>query len=182
MALADEMGLRIDPVLAHNFLITFVDSTSILAITASAIRNVALGGFSECSGLEMSMQVEEYKEGGRNGAVLKFPTRVNWTNLVLKRGMTPDTALWDWHYAFVQGRGKRRDGIIVLQNDLHLPVNIWYFKRGFPAKWTGPAMNASQNNVAVETLEIAHEGLSQVPLVGLGAAATTAGIAAAAGG
>ena len=45
-------------------------------------------------------------------------------------------------------------------------MNIWNFKRGFPVKWTGPAMNASQNNVAIETLEIAHEGLSQVPLVG----------------
>ena len=182
MALADEVGLRTDPVLAYNFLITFVDSTSALATAVSAIRNVALGGFSECSGLEMSMQVEEYREGGRNGAVLKFPTRVNWTNFTLKRGVTADTALWDWHYSFVQGRGKRRDGIIVLQNDLHLPVNIWNFKRAFPAKWIGPAMNASQNNVAIETLEIAHEGLSQVPLVGLGAAAATAGITAAIGG
>lgn len=155
---------RSDPVLGFNFLVTFVDSTSALSTAISAIHSAAVGGFSECSGLEMSMQVEEYKEGGRNGATLKFPTRVSWTNITLKRGMTSDTTLWDWHYGFVQGRGKRRDGIIVLQNDLHLPVSTWNFKRGFPAKWTGPSMNASQNNVAVETLEIAHEGLSHVSL------------------
>jgi phage tail-like protein len=178
MALADKADLRTDPVLAYNFLITFVDSTSVLATAVSAIQNTALGGFSECSGLEMSLQVEEYKEGGRNDAVLKFPTRVNWTNITLKRGITSDTTLWDWHYSYVEGRGRRRDGIIVLQNDLHLPVNIWNFKRGFPAKWTGPSMNAGQNNVAVETLEIAHEGLSQAPLVGLGTATVTAGITA----
>jgi phage tail-like protein len=182
MALADAVGLRTDPVLGYNFLITFVDSSSLLTTTVSAIRHVAVGGFSECSGLEMSQKIEEFNEGGRNGAVLKFPGRVSWSNIVLKRGMTSDTNLWDWYYSFVEGRGQRRDGIIVLQNDLHLPVNIWNFKRGLPAKWTGPAMNAGQNNVAIESLEIAHEGLSQMPLVGLGTAAATAGIAVAVGG
>jgi phage tail-like protein len=180
MALSEETGLRADPVLGYNFLITFVDSTSVLATAVAAILNLALGGFSECSGLETSMQVEEYKEGGRNDAVLKFPTRVSWTNITLKRGVTTDTTLWDWHYGFVEGRGRRRDGIIVLQNQLHLPVNIWNFKRGFPAKWTGPSLNAAQNNVAIETLEIAHEGLSQVPLVGSGTAVATAALNAAA--
>jgi phage tail-like protein len=182
MSLADEVGLRTDPVLAYNFLITFVESSSVLAITVSAIRNVALGGFSECNGLEMTMQPEEYREGGSNGAVLKFANRVTWSNITLKRGMLADTELWDWHYSFAEGRGKRRDGIIVLMNDLHLPVNIWSFTRGLPVKWTGPTMHASQNNVAIESLEIAHEGLSQLPLVGLGTAAATLGATAVFGG
>jgi phage tail-like protein len=156
------MALPTNPVLGYNFLITFVDSSSVLATALSAIQHVALGGFSECSGLETSQKIEEYNEGGRNGAVLKFPGRVSWNNLVLKRGMTSNTDLWDWYYSFVEGRGTRRDGVIVLQNDLHLPVNIWNFKRGLPAKWTGPSMNASQNNVAIEAIEIAHEGLVQM--------------------
>jgi phage tail-like protein len=177
MATTNPPGKRIDPVLAFNFLITFVESSSALTSTAAAIHNVALGGFSECSGLEMATQVEEYKEGGRNGAHLKFPTRVNWTNLIFKRGMTTDTTLWDWHYSFIEGRGQRRDGIIVLQNELHRPVSIWSFKRAFPAKWTGPAMNAAQNGLAVETLELAHEGLAQARLGGLPAAAEFGGIA-----
>jgi phage tail-like protein len=160
--MANAVGVRVDPVLAHNFLISLVDSSSELAAVVSAIHSFALGGFSECSGLEMSLEVQEYREGGRNGTVLKFPTRVTWTNLTLKRGMTTDTGLWDWHYGFVEGRGSRRDGIIVLQNDLHLPVQIWLFERGLPVKWTGPTMHASQNSVAIEALQISHEGLRQV--------------------
>jgi phage tail-like protein len=156
------MALPTNPVLSYNFLITFVDSSSVLATAVSAIQHVAMGGFSECSGLETSQKIDEYNEGGRNGAVLKFPGRVSWNNIVLKHGMTSNTDLWDWYYSFVEGRGKRRDGVIVLQNDLHLPVNIWNFKRGLPAKWTGPSMNASQNNVAIEAIEIAHEGLVQM--------------------
>jgi phage tail-like protein len=160
--MADAIGLRMDPVLSYNFLITFVDSTSVLTTVVSAIQHIALGGFSECSGLETSQKIEEYNEGGRNSEVLKFPGRVSWNNIVLRHGIPSNTDLWDWYYSFVEGRGRRRDGVIVLQNDLHLPVNIWNFKRGLPAKWTGPSMNATQNNIAIEAIEIAHEGLLQM--------------------
>ena len=135
-----------------------------------------VAGFSECSGLEMSLDVEEYREGGYNGTVLKFPTRVKWSNLTLKKGIGLTTELWDWHYGFVEGTGKRRYGIIMLLNDLRLPNNIWYFRRGLPVKYTGPTMNATQNAVAIETIEIAHEGIYQVPAAGLGNAAVTSGI------
>ena len=77
--MANGLGVRADPVLAYNFLISLVDSSSELAAVVTAIQSIALGGFSECSGLEMSLQVHEYQEGGRNGAVLKFPTRVTWS-------------------------------------------------------------------------------------------------------
>jgi phage tail-like protein len=137
--------------------------------------DVAVGGFSECSGLEMSLKVEEYREGGRNSTVLKFPTRVEWSNITLKKGIG-GPALWDWHYGFVEGQGKRRDGIIALLTDLRVPHNIWYFRRGLPVKYTGPTLNATQNNVAIESIEIAHEGIYQLPLVSLGA--TTAGVVA----
>jgi phage tail-like protein len=174
MAVLNAVGIRTDPVLNHNFVISLIDSSSTLAIVQSAalsaIFDVALGGFSECSGLEMSLKIEEYREGGRNSAVLKFPTRVEWSNITLKKGLGAGTALWDWHYGFVEGKGKRRDGVIALLTDLHIPHNIWYFRRGLPVKYTGPSMNASQNNVAIESIEIAHEGIYQVPGVGLAAA------------
>lgn len=174
MALLGAVGKRSDPLLGYNFIVSLIDSSSVLAlatsIATSAIGDVALGGFSECSGLEMALDVEEYKEGGNNGTVLKFPTRVKWTDITLKRGVGSGTDLWDWHYGFVEGRGKRRDGIIMLQNDLHVPNNVWYFRRGLPIKYTGPTMNATQNSVAIETIVIAHEGVYQVP--GLGAAAS----------
>src|SRR5580765_972628 len=140
MALLSQTALRGDPLLNHNFVISLIDSSSTLSllgsVAMSAVFDVALGGFNECSGLEMSMQPEEYKEGGRNGTVLKFPSRVTWSNISLKKGIGSGTALWDWHYGFVEGKGKRRDGLIVLLNDLHIPKNIWYFRRGVPVKYT----------------------------------------------
>jgi phage tail-like protein len=138
------VGVRNDPVLGCNFLVSLIDSGSTLAVAAAGVAPAVLGGFSECSGLESSLQVEEYKEGGRNDALRKFPTRTQWGNITLKRGVTADTGLWDWYYGFVRGRGRRRDGLIVLQNDLRAPVAVWRFCRGLPVKWTGPTMNATQ--------------------------------------
>jgi phage tail-like protein len=162
---------RTDPLKGYNFLISLLDSSSSLAlalnIASVALGDTAAGGFSECSGLEMSLDIEEYREGGRNGEYLKFPSRVRWSNLLLKRGVTSSTTLWDWHYSFVEGRGKRRDGIIFLQDDTHTPHNVWYFRRGLPLKYSGPALNAAQSSVAIEALEITHEGLYQVPGIGL---------------
>ncbi len=152
-------ALRTDPYRAFNFLITLVDSSSALGTALSVIQSAAVGGFSECSGLELSLDAEEYKEGGNNGGSLRFPTRIKWTNLRLKRGMAIAKDLWNWHYGFVEGKVQRRDGIITLQDELHLPVKVWSFTRGLPVKWTGPSLNATQNAVAIEELEIAHEGL-----------------------
>jgi phage tail-like protein len=172
--------LRNDPLLNHNFVVSLIDTSSALAAVGSALMSavfdVALGGFSECSGLEMSMKTEDYKEGGANGATLRFPNRVEWGNITLKKGVTTTTALWDWHYGFVAGKGKRRDGLIMLQNSVHVPTAIWFFRRGLPVKYTGPSMNATQNSVAVEAIEIAHEGILQLPFVGA-AAGGLAGLA-----
>jgi phage tail-like protein len=154
--------------LAHNFLIRLLDSSSSLALgsTAASVLDAPGGGFSECTGLEIALDVEEYREGGRNSEVLQFPTRIRWTKITLKRGVTHDTSLWDWHFQFVEGRGKRRDGIIVLLNDVRDPVHIWHFRRGLPVKYSGPALSALQSSVSIESLEIAHEGLYQLPAVG----------------
>lgn len=177
-------ALRADPLLNHNFIVSLIDTCSGLAAglgsaALSAVFDVALGGFSECSGLEMSMTPEDYKEGGNNGTVLKFPNRVSWGNVTLKKGLGSSTRLWDWHYGFVVGKGKRRDGLVVLMNELHVPNSIWFFRRGLPIKYSAPALNAAQSNVAVESLEIAHEGIFQVPFVG---AASGLGSAIAGGG
>ena len=180
MALLSQTALRSDPVLNHNFVISLIDTSSTLAIlksaALSAIFDVAAGGFSECSGLEMSLKVEDYREGGANGAVLHFPSRVEWGPLTLKKGIA-GTTLWDWHYGFVEGKGKRRDGVIVLLTDQKLPNNIWYFTRGLPTKYSGPQLSATQNNVAIESIEITHEGIYQVPFVGAvsGVVSTVAG-------
>jgi phage tail-like protein len=151
--------LRIDPYLAFNFLISLIDSSSTVAVVASAIGSVAVGGFSECSGLEMSLDVEEYREGGNNGTVLKFPTRIKPANLKLKTGVALRDDLWAWLYGFSEGQVQRRDGVVTLLDQQKNPVKVWSFRRGLPVRWSGPTLNASQNQVAIQELEIAHEGL-----------------------
>ena len=76
----------------------------------------------------------------------------------------------------ITGTGKRRDGLIVLLNELHLPAHIWHFRRGLPTRWGGPSMNAAQGAVAIETIEITHEGIYQLPGVGLATGAVTAAV------
>ncbi len=152
-------GVRSDPFPAFNFYISLLDSSSTLAALSSVANFVLGGGFSECSGLEGTMQMEEYSEGGENRFVHKFFTRMTYANIVLQRGVTFSEDLWNWHAAYVKGKGKRRDGVIIMQNELKIPVKTWVFKRGLPMRWTGPSFNASQSNVAIETLEIAHQGL-----------------------
>ena len=175
MAALGAVGVRLDPVLVQNFVISLIDSSSTLSIlktaALAAVLDVALGGFSECTGLEMALQVEEYKEGGRAGAVLKFPTRVTWTNLTLKKGVGAGTGLWDWHYGFVEGKGKRRDGIIVLLTDCICPTTSGISDAACRSIYSGPTFNATQNVVAIESIEIAHEGIYQVPFVGYASAA-----------
>lgn len=162
------IGEREDPVLAYNFTISLLDSSSSMAeaVTTIAVKSVIddpVGGFNECTGLDMSMEVEEYMEGGNNGTVLKFPTRIKYEKLVLKTGLTRGTALWDWFHGFIEGKVVRKDGLITLHNERHEVHTVWEFKRGLPVSYKGPQMNAQQSNVAFESIEIEHEGLIQLP-------------------
>jgi phage tail-like protein len=153
-------SVRIDPLSVFNFYLTLIDSKDLVGTLVTAVVNYAVAGFSECSGLEASLEVFEYKEGGVNGYVHKFPTRASFGNITLKRGVIYiDDVLWSWHYDFVLGQGTRKDGLIVLLNEAREPAKVWKFKRGIPLKWTGPSLNATQSSAAIESLEIAHEGL-----------------------
>ena len=151
---------RVDPYRGFNFLITLVDSPGSPGTSLKPLQTAAAGGFSECSGLEVSMDIEEYREGGNNGTVLRFPTRIKWMNLRLKNGLALSNDLWNWHYSLVQGTVARRDGVVTLQDEERNPVKVWSFTRGLAVKWTGPGLNALQSQVAFEEIEIAHEGLT----------------------
>lgn len=137
------------PLMGYNFAVRLIGAGSGL-LTA---------GFSECSGLESTLEVEEYKEGGNNSTVLKFPTRASAAPIRLKRGVVLTDELWDWHLDFLLGKGKRRNGQIILQSEEGQPLKTWLFHRGIPTKYTGPSFNALQGEVAVEEVEITHEGL-----------------------
>jgi phage tail-like protein len=165
-------GTRQDPLLAFNFQISLMDSSSsergaaagaLTTVTLSAVGLTRVAGFSECSGLEGTLDMHEHMAGGHNGAVLRFPTRIKWSNLQLKRGLGRSMELFDWFHGFAIGNAVRKDGVIVLQNEKHEPRTVWGFRRGLPVKYQGPTMNAGQSTVAIETIEIAHEGLYLVP-------------------
>jgi phage tail-like protein len=152
--------LRIDPLGAYNFYLTLLDSQSVAGSLISVAVNYFVAGFSECTGVDASFEVMQVKEGGVNTHVWQLPVRASHSNITLKHGaIYAYDDLWDWHYGWVQGQGTRKDGLIVLNDNSGTPAKIWKFKRGIPVKWSGPSLNASQNSVAIESLEIAHEGL-----------------------
>jgi phage tail-like protein len=164
---------REDPLLGFNFLVSVTDSQSALSSALSSFALAVAGaqataGFSEVSGLEATMEVETYESGGLNAAPLRFPGRIKWANLVLRRGvlanrpLSDNTDFWSWLKGYLNGNGTRKDGTISLLDETGNPALIWAWTRGLPVRWTGPAMNAQQSQVAIEQVEIAHEGLTLV--------------------
>jgi phage tail-like protein len=141
------------------------DGSGLATFALSTVGATTTAGFSEVSGLEMTMEVEEYPAGGQNGAVLKFPGRLKWSNLVMKRGViakrdySDRSDLWTWIQTYIDGQGVRRDGVVTLLDEAQTPQLVWGWRRGLPLKWTGASMNASQSQVAIEQIEISHEGL-----------------------
>lgn len=169
------LATRRDPVLGFNFLVSLYDSTartgpSLTRIALTPLFPAVIAGFSECTGLEMTLDMDDWMEGGNNGTVLKFPKRVRNAELVLRHGVTRNADLFNWFYGFTQGAGKRKDGLITLCDAQHKPHTVWGFRRGLPSKYSGPQLNAQQSTVAIESVTITHEGLYQ-----LGGAAALAG-------
>ena len=116
----------------------------------------AVGGFSECSGLQLETEFQDYPEGGQNSFIHKFPTRTKQSNITLKRGIV-DRSMWDWYWDLTQGMAERRDISIIVYDPAHEKKIVWSLNQALPCKWVGPDLNASQNNVALETLELCYQ-------------------------
>ena len=120
-------------------------------------------GFSEVSGIEADVVVVDYRPGNDKApGPRKLPGDAHFTNIVLKRGMTSDLSLWEWMQKTLDGKIERKNGSIVLLNDAGEEVLRFNFRDAWPVKWTGPTFNGAASDVAIETLEIAHEGLTVV--------------------
>jgi phage tail-like protein len=134
------MPARDDPYAAYNFLVE--------------IDGIAVAGFSEVSGLELESDVIEYRTGADDVTLRKLPGIRKFPNVMLKRGITGDTSLFEW----ARSRD-RRNAVVVLLDDGREPVLRWRLRNAWPAKYAGPALNAKNSEVAIETLELVHEGL-----------------------
>lgn len=138
---------RVDPYANFNFLVE--------------IDGIIRAGFREVSGLDSTVEVHEFREGGDNTTMRKLPMKTKFSNIVLKWGLTDDMQLYNWHADVVQGNIQRKHGsIIVLDRQGNQKVR-WNFYNAWPSKYDSANFNAEANDVAIESLELAHEGLER---------------------
>lgn len=120
-------------------------------------------GFTEVSGLDVETQIIEYRHGASpEYSTIKMPGLQKYNNLILKRGvMQKDNEFYNWwNTTKLLNRAERRDITISLLNEDHEPVVVWRVRNAFPVKVNGGEYNSTKNEVSIETLEIAHEGIT----------------------
>ena len=118
-------------------------------------------GFSEVSGLTQEVQAIEYRDGSfPEYSTIKMPGLKKYSNVTLKRGIVAgDNEFFTWLNTVKMNTVERRDLVISLLNEEHEPVMNWKIHNAFPVKVEGPGLKASGNEVAIESIELAHEGL-----------------------
>ena len=125
--------------------------------------------FKSVSGLRSETEVIPVRAGGANDTTFNLVGGMKWGPLVLKQGFTKGSALLRWREQWMTP-GKetmRRSDVLVTQLDTALnPMVAWMFKKGWPSKWEQGELDASKNELAIETLEISHQGMKCVPLDG----------------
>lgn len=139
-----------NPLLQYNFLLE-IDGTS-----------DAVAGFTEVSGITMETDIVEYREGADTATVRKLPGLRKYGNITLKRGYTNNTELWDWRKSVIDGATERKSGVIILLNEAREPALRWEFSEAWVSKYEGPALNATANEAAIESIEIAVEDVRLV--------------------
>ena len=138
---------RNDPYRAYNFVLE--------------IDNLARGAFAEVGGLTAEGDAVDYREGSDlQQNVRKLVALRKYANLTLKRGYTQDKGLWQWYTNIMNGIADRRNVTIVLMNEARQPVLRWHAENAWINKIEGPAFKASGNEVAMESVELVHEGLT----------------------
>jgi len=141
-------GQRVDPYNNFNFLVE--------------IDGITRAAFHEVSGFDSTIDVIEHREGGENTTMRKLPGQTKYSNIVLKWGITDDLELYDWHRQAVLGNLQRRNGSIVGLDRQGQEIVRWNFFNAWPSKYDGPDYNAEGNDIAIETLELAHEKVERV--------------------
>jgi len=130
------------------------------------IDGITEGIFKEVSGLDSETEVIEHRVTGKGGNLIitKIPGALKWPNIVMKRGITDDRRLHDWRKKVEDGQvvANRKNGTITLYAPDGTSVAKYSFKKAWPCKFTGPSLDSSKNELAIEQLELAHEGLERL--------------------
>jgi phage tail-like protein len=130
------------------------------------IQGIEVARFSECSGLDFETETFDYKEGGLNSHVHRFPGRWKFNNVTLKKGIASDgKTLWDWVEDMVKHANTGEfttHTVTVILYDLkgEQALRTWTFQEAYPMKWSASSLTADQNAIAIETLVLAHQGMS----------------------
>lgn len=140
-------GTRTDPYRSFNFRVE--------------IAGQVIGGFSEVSGLMADGDPVDYREGtDLPNNVRKLVGLRKYNNITLKRGYAPNLALWQWYRNIAVGQADRRDVTIVLMDEAHRDVLRWEVENAWINKIEGPAFKANANEIAIESCDLVHEGLT----------------------
>jgi phage tail-like protein len=111
--------------------------------------------FTELSGLQVEMQVMEYQEGGTNTFVHRLPGPLKVGNITLKHGLTKSNDFLKWCMNI-----ERKNVTVVMYDVAGQPVVRWHFNKAYAVKWTGPSFTADSTAMAIESVEITHQGLT----------------------
>lgn len=141
-----------DPLVSFNF--------------AIEVQGQINGFFTEVSGLGSETEVAEHNVVGPNGSqvVRKIPGRLKWGDITLKRGITSNMDIWEWRKMVEQGNvdGARRNGSIVMYDQMGTEVARWNFQKAWPMKVTGPAPKSDTGDISVEEMTLVHEYIERI--------------------
>jgi phage tail-like protein len=142
------MAHNTDPFTGFNFMVALGDIGG---------EDQLAGGFQEVEGLAVSIDAVEYRVGNeKTSGVRTFPGLRRYSKVTLKRGLLTDTRLWDWIDA---DPPDKRTVVITLLDEQRVPQVRFVLRQAWPCKWTGPDLNATASDVAIESVELTHEGL-----------------------
>lgn len=127
------------------------------------IEGVMVAGFNEVTGFDATIDVIEYREGDAPlNTPRKQPGLVKYSNITFKRGVIDETEFFTWIEEVYSGNLTRKTIVVNLHDDSDAIVASWQIVNAWPAKYTGPDLNGMGAEVAVESIEFAHEGLSRL--------------------
>jgi phage tail-like protein len=125
------------------------------------LDGIVQAGFTDCSGFGSNVEVVEYREGGDAATVRKLPGKTSFPDIMLKWGITDSRELYDWHRTAVDGAVQRKNGSIILQDDLGQEKIRWNFFSAWASKYDAPDFSAKGNDVAIDALTISCERLER---------------------